>query len=1038
MVPRFDRIVQLVVVTVLGVALLTLWLQSSELHQGRIAGAQEPPTPTSTQGLAVDGGTGAVPSAVGSNTWQDLGALPINPRMIAEVPDGSNRVLLGGQGLYVGGTSELPVQWEQLLPATTSIVAIVEAPGDDLLIGTVGLCQSSTTRFSLLLFDSDYGSLSAIGGSTVRCWPGQSGDTSLTMSPSDPRRIYFATGTYNLTCETDLWQSTDGGNSWEQLPTQSRGAMRLSADGQDPDTVYAIAGCDSIESTIVLRTNDGGASWNVIRDCAASSLGLCTDISANSANGGELLLGQGDTVALSRDGGLSWESRVAPADRLFRSPRVPNVVLGELGEVALTQDGGDTWTSLPRTPDNSRIFAAAVSGQPLSILATAGDASGAPDRLFAYPPRVPLPPPSTVSNKVLFIAGIESNSACDGGSDSAYEQTRWIRENLTRGWRQSITGLTPGDFLYFDYSSDSGIIEFCPPAGPHGERYPSYGATTTHWSLDDKAHSLFIPFDVQGNGQAHRLADWLDEYLHDNPNDRITIVGHSQGGFLATLMAKQYANGFVTSRLRAIVSIDSPLGGVPRIVGEAANARCRCGAAFDSPGDMITGSDAQRTLANGSPPTVPLLTVDEDPGYVRWGFVDYLLADDAHSQLTNWQAAHVQMNAPMHSDAWRGASALGSDGCVNCDRDRLLRYITCGIVAGSRQAGQCAEFANAQNLRVMPGAAQYAVVNVTPGGVVQRLRTLTVWPGSTVNTTLVSPSGRRIDSSTSGPDVEHESDSTSESFTLSSPEPGVWSIELFGLDVSEAGEDVAFSSLTEVSAADDIDDDGVVDSADNCSGAWNPGQSDIDQDGLGDVCDTDDDSDSIVDEMDNCDRVSNAQQEDRDGNGMGDACDPDSATDADADGIVDSLDNCALDPNPAQEDVDGDGMGDLCDFVDDRPTTEVPTPTETSTPTPTETSTLTPTFTSTATETATNTATNTSTATPTLTPTRTPTFTVTATARPPCADVTGDGHVTMRDVLAELSAILRRRYDVRYDLARDGRLDVKDLLFVVHQLGRRC
>ncbi|MEQ1565068.1 MAG: thrombospondin type 3 repeat-containing protein [Myxococcota bacterium] len=149
---------------------------------------------------------------------------------------------------------------------------------------------------------------------------------------------------------------------------------------------------------------------------------------------------------------------------------------------------------------------------------------------------------------------------------------------------------------------------------------------------------------------------------------------------------------------------------------------------------------------------------------------------------------------------------------------------------------------------------------------------------------------------------------------------------------------------------------------DNCPDDYNPDQTDLDCDGIGDLCDacmyvpddgTNTDEDCFADACDNCIEVVNPDQADNDHDTVGDVCDncvvvynPDQADgdidpntqepdywgdacdncptlynpfqgDMDEDGVGDECDNCPTVFNPDQADADGDGIGDLCDLCPD-------------------------------------------------------------------------------------------------------------------------
>lgn len=70
----------------------------------------------------------------------------------------------------------------------------------------------------------------------------------------------------------------------------------------------------------------------------------------------------------------------------------------------------------------------------------------------------------------------------------------------------------------------------------------------------------------------------------------------------------------------------------------------------------------------------------------------------------------------------------------------------------------------------------------------------------------------------------------------------------------------------------DADRDGLPFRRDNCPQVRSSNVLDLDRDGIGDVCDTDDDGDSIDDLLDNCPRRANRNQADANLDGLGDAC----------------------------------------------------------------------------------------------------------------------------------------------------------------------
>ncbi len=71
------------------------------------------------------------------------------------------------------------------------------------------------------------------------------------------------------------------------------------------------------------------------------------------------------------------------------------------------------------------------------------------------------------------------------------------------------------------------------------------------------------------------------------------------------------------------------------------------------------------------------------------------------------------------------------------------------------------------------------------------------WPGSDVVMTVTSPSGQKYTRAAPGAGVYHANGPTWENFQIPNPEPGEWTVELYGADVDPAGEETILTVHTE-------------------------------------------------------------------------------------------------------------------------------------------------------------------------------------------------------------------------------------------------
>lgn len=126
---------------------------------------------------------------------------------------------------------------------------------------------------------------------------------------------------------------------------------------------------------------------------------------------------------------------------------------------------------------------------------------------------------------------------------------------------------------------------------------------------------------------------------------------------------------------------------------------------------------------------------------------------------------------------------------------------------------------------------------------------------------------------------------------------------------NRSGEPLATASISAIQLSNDNDGDGVDDVSDNCPAVANAGQEDLDNDGVGDVCDLDKDGDTHDNDLEvSCGSDPADDQSVPDSTCLG--------TDTDSDGVI-NADDAFPNHFTEFEDSDGDGIGDNAEMDDD-------------------------------------------------------------------------------------------------------------------------
>lgn len=478
--------------------------------------------------------------------------------------------------------------------------------------------------------------------------------------------------------------------------------------------------------------------------------------------------------------------------------------------VDVTSDRGptDTISGAPAmTSGNFALFAicsptlgtatisASVNGIALPATAT-----------FTFSP----PPPPETKRVVVLIQGMNSETDC---TNRRFEtDTQWIPNLLNGGlsgapWIARAAGLSNSsafNLAYYGYFSDNNAFPYC--TDPSGT--PLYHNSDTCWTIDDQM--------VDGKlvtGQATQFASFINEIIRkQGPQVQIDILAHSQG---ATIALYAYNEGLLdTGRINSIISFDGVDGGLDslqeNLVALANRPPLGCGHAFPFEGNYDSASDMSRgsLVSSASAVTqcilqtacprrhVPLFAMDTQPGGAA-GCLNFFGVGGLPKEVNYpGYGDYLAIGGECHGDPWIGERTIPLGGrSASVEKQRLQLYLGCAI---SNAFGDCETLVGQSQFDVIKPYQQVARV-VAVGQNSAKLTIIVQWPGSRVDSTLVSPSGIRYTTNDVG--VIRVDSATSREWIVESPEAGNWNVELVGTDVAPLGEDVSIATHVEAATA---------------------------------------------------------------------------------------------------------------------------------------------------------------------------------------------------------------------------------------------
>ena len=195
--------------------------------------------------------------------------------------------------------------------------------------------------------------------------------TSLLLDPVHPDRIYAGTEYIGL------YRSDDAGESWQQTGLDRYAIWEIAVNPQNTDIIYVGTWgitAYAFEGRAVLRTLDGGTTWEIVLDLVDAALALAID----PTNPDCIYVGtHGSGMFKSLDGGKSWRQinqglGALKIWDLLIAPWNPNYLFVATagGGIYYSANSGDYWIEMNNGLENLNFSSIAlISGQMNQLIA---------------------------------------------------------------------------------------------------------------------------------------------------------------------------------------------------------------------------------------------------------------------------------------------------------------------------------------------------------------------------------------------------------------------------------------------------------------------------------------------------------------------------------------------------------------------------------------------------------------------------------------------------------------------------------------------